>query len=497
MTQNRKLSGFLALSAIAVLSQSGYAQQRSTNPNIIIINADDLGYGDISCNGQRTLITPNIDRLAASGLIFRDGHSTAATSTPSRYSLFTGYYPSRNKDANILPGDAPLIIDTKRQNLVSMLKGAGYATGAVGKWHLGMGEKGTVTNWNRHISPGPNDMGFDYSYLLAATCDRMPNVYIENGNVVNLDPNDPIEVSYRKNFPGEPTGKENPELLRLHPSVGHCQGINNGVGRIGFMKGGKKALFVDETMADTFLGKAKDFVSAHKEGPFFLYYALHEPHVPRLPNERFLGKSGMGTRGDAILEADWCVGELLNHLEACGLRENTIIVFTSDNGPVLDDGYKDEAEERVGSHKPAGPFKGWKTDYYEGGTRVPFIVSWKGHVKPGASDALVCHADFLPSFAALLNQPCIATDGQNVIKALLGKSSKGREQLILEGYFRKVSFRLNDWAYIPAYGKNPAELYNLKKDIGQERNIAEKNPKQLKKMKELYERLNASCQKED
>lgn len=497
MFQQRSFSRLLVLSACASLSQTGYAQPRNQKPNVIIINADDLGYGDISCSGQQTLITPNIDQLAKDGLLFRDGHSSAATSTPSRYSLLTGYYPSRNKDANILPGDAPLIIDTKRQNLPSMFKSAGYATGVVGKWHLGMGEKGKVTDWNRHISPGPNEMGFDYSYLLAATCDRMPNVYIDNGNVVNLDPNDPIEVSYKKNFPGIPTGKENPELLRLHPSVGHSQGINNGVPRIGYMKGGKKAMFVDENMADTFLVKAKRFVAVHKDEPFFLYYALHEPHVPRLPNERFLGKSGMGTRGDAILEADWCVGELLKYLDEQGIRENTIIIFTSDNGPVLDDGYKDDAEELVGTHKPAGPYRGWKTECYEGGTRVPFIVSWKGHVKPGVSDALVCQMDFLPSFAAMLHQPCIPTDGENVIRALLGKAKKGREQLILEGYYRNVSFRLNSWAYIPAYGKKSAELYNLKKDIEQKINLAEQNPKQLKKMQAMYEVLKLKSQKED
>jgi arylsulfatase A-like enzyme len=164
---------------------------------------------------------------------------------------------------------------------------------------------------------------------------------------------------------------------------------------------------------------------------------------------------------------------------------------------VLDDGYKDGAEELVGDHKPAGPFRGWKTDYYEGGTRIPFIVSWKSHIKPGISNALVCQTDFLPSFAAFLNQDCIPVDGQNIMKALLGKSKKGRKNLILEGYRRKVSFRENEWAFIPAYGKRDAELYNLKNDIAQKHNLAKQNPKQLEKLKAKYEAMSANCLSED
>ena len=471
--------------------------QENKIPNIIIINADDLGFGDVSCNGQHTLITKNIDKLSAEGLNFKDAHSTAATSTPSRYSLLTGYYPSRNKSANVLRGDAALIIDTKRQNLPNMFQNAGYVTGVVGKWHLGLGSEETKLDWNITVSPGPNEIGFDYSYLLAATNDRMPNVFLLNGDVVNLDPNDPIEVSYKKNFPGQPTGKENPELLRLHTSMGHGNSINNGVSRIGFMKGGKKALFIDENMADTFLIKAKNFVSRNVDKPFFLYYALHEPHVPRLPNQRFLGKSGMGTRGDAILEADWCVGEFIKHLDSLNLRENTIIIFTSDNGPVLDDGYEDGAEEMVGDHKPAGPYRGWKTDFYEGGTRIPFIVSWKSHIKPGISDALISQADLFPSFAAFLKQDCIDVDGENNIRALLGKSKKGRKYITLEGYRRKVAFRENEWVYIPAYGKNGEELYNLKTDIAQKHNLAKEKTRKLNKLKAKYEKLSANRLSED
>jgi len=475
------------LNPLPVFSQIKQAEQ----PNVVIILTDDLGYGDVSCNGPYGIKTPNIDNLAIDGLNFSDGHSTAATSTPSRYSLITGFYPSRNKNANILPGDAPLIIDTMRQNLPRVFQQAGYYTGVVGKWHLGLGNG--HADWNERLEPGPNEIGFNSSYLLAATCDRMPNVYLNDERVVNLDPNDPIEVSYKRNFSGQPTGKNNPELLRLHPSAGHRNGINNGVPRIGFQKGGKKAMFIDENMADTFLLKAKTFVEIHKDQPFFLYYALHEPHVPRLPNERFLGKSGLGTRGDAILEADWCVGEFMKTLDELGLRENTIIIFTSDNGPVLDDGYKDEAVELNGNHLPAGPFLGEKCSYYEGGTRVPFIVNWKSHIKPGKSKALVSQVDFLPSFAALLKQDCIKTDGVNVMSALLGKSKKGRTNLVNEGISRRVSYREKNWVYIPAYprGEKTAtpELYDLSKDIAQQNNLATKKPDKLNKMAEHYEKI--------
>ncbi|MDR2472605.1 MAG: sulfatase-like hydrolase/transferase, partial [Tannerella sp.] len=308
-------------------------------PNVLVIIADDLGYGDVSCYGSATIKTPNIDRIAADGICFTQGYSTSATSTPSRYALLTGMYPWRNKDAKILPGDAPLIIGTEVQTLPKLMREAGYTTGTIGKWHLGLG-RGQV-DWNTTVSPNPTDIGYDYSYIQAATNDRVPCVFVENGRVDNLDPADPIYVSYKENFEGEPTGKLNPELLKMHPSHGHDMSIVNGVPRIGFMKGGKSALWTDETMAEVFVTKAKQFISENRSKPFFLYFGLHQPHVPRVPNAQFVGKSGMGARGDAILEADWGVGELLDYLDELGLADNTLVIFSSDNGPVVDDGYQD------------------------------------------------------------------------------------------------------------------------------------------------------------
>lgn len=467
------------------------------HPNIVVMYADDLGFGDVSCYGATALDTPNIDRLASEGLMFYQGYASAATCTPSRYSLLTGSYSWRNERAHILPGDAPLIIDPGTATLPSVLKEAGYTTGVVGKWHLGIGEGNQ--NWNEPLPLTPLDIGFDDSYIMAATNDRVPCVYLDGRDVVGLDPSDPIEVEYDRNkpFPGLPTGKDNPELLKMMFHHGHDMSIVNGVSRIGYMRGGDAALWVDEDMADVFLEKAVSFVEENKDNPFFLYYAFHQPHVPRLPHPRFVGSTGLGPRGDAIAEMDWCVGEMLNALDRCGLKEDTIVVFSSDNGPVLNDGYYDEAVELCGDHRPAGPLRGGKYSMYDGGTRVPFVVSWPGNVEAGESDALVSQVDFFASFAALAGVSLDAgPDSVDVLDALLGQSDTGRAEIVLEGVQAKTVLRQGDWVFIPPHQGPPVntnvnietgncpvpQLYNLSGDIGQIENVASIYPDVAERM---------------
>ncbi len=469
------------------------------HPNIVVMYADDLGFGDVGCYGATVLDTPNIDRLASEGLVFYHGYATAATCTPSRYSLLTGSYSWRNERAHILPGDAPLIIDPDTSTLPSVLKEAGYTTGVVGKWHLGIGEGNQ--NWNEPLPLTPLDIGFDYSYIMAATNDRVPCVYLDGRDVVDLDPSDPIEVEYDKNkpFPGLPTGKDNPELLKMKFHHGHDMSIVNGVSRIGYMRGGEAALWVDEDMADVFLEKAVSFVEENRDNPFFLYYAFHQPHVPRLPHPRFVGRTGLGPRGDAIAEMDWCVGEMLDALDRCGLKEDTIVVFSSDNGPVLNDGYYDEAVELCGDHRPAGPLRGGKYSMYDGGTRVPFIVSWPDNVEIGESEALVSQVDFLASFAALVGVSLDADagpDSVDVLDALLGQSDEGRAEIVLEGIQARTVLRQGDWVFIPPHqgppvntnvnietGNSPVpQLYYLSGDIGQIENVASIYPDVAERM---------------
>lgn len=469
-------------------------------PNVVLLYADDLGYGDVSCYGSKTISTPNIDRLAADGLRFTDGHCAAATCTPSRFAMLTGEYAFRQKGTGVLPGDAKLIISPGRATLASVLKSAGYRTGVVGKWHLGLGEGGL--DWNGEIKPGPLEIGFDHSFIMAATGDRVPCVFVENHRVVGLDPADPIQVSYKEPFPGEPTGKANPELLKMHPSHGHDMALFNGVSRIGYMKGGKAALWKDEDMGDTFTAQAVKFIESEGKGPFFLYFAAHDPHVPRVPHPRFAGKSGMGPRGDAILQFDDNVGTILAALDRLGLNENTLVLLSSDNGPVVDDGYKDDAVEKLGDHKPAGPLRGGKYSAFEGGTRVPFIVRWPARVKPGVSHALVSQVDFPASFAALTGQsaPETAHDSQNVLAALLGDDANGRAELVEQG--GPLALRQGNWKFVPsnpgpAKNKNTnsetasapqPQLYDLSKDLGERENLAKKHVERVNQMAAALEK---------
>lgn len=482
---------------------SGVCQQVSEKPNIVLIYVDDLGYGDLGSYGAVEITTPHLDRLAEQGVRFTNGYSTSATCTPSRYALMTGTYPWRRQGTGILPGDAALIVPQDKATIATVLRDAGYKTGVVGKWHLGLGES-VDKNWNSAIKPGPLEVGFDYSFIFPATADRVPTVFIENHQVVGLEKDDPIHVSYTEKIGNEPTGKENPELLKMpsSPNHGHDNTIINGIGRIGFMEGGHKARWVDEELSLTFLSKAKNFIEENKSDPFFLFFALTEPHVPRMPATMFKGQSKLGYRGDAIKQLDWTVGEIISELEKLKLDDNTLVIFTSDNGPVLDDGYVDGAVDQLNGHKPAGALRGGKYSIFEAGTRMPWIVWGKGVEKNKVSEALISQVDLLASLAELVDsaRPKEARDSKAMSKVLLGTVDEGREYVIQHA--GTLAIRKGDWKYIApsngrAYNKltdielgnlPEDQLYNLSEDPGETKNLAEQFPEKVRELKSLLEK---------
>lgn len=473
-------------------------------PNIVLIYADDLGYGDLGCYGATKVATPNVDRVAREGLRFTHSYAPAATCTPSRYAMLSGEYAWRKKGTGILPGDAAMILQPGRTTLPSMLKQAGMATGAVGKWHLGLGAAGTL-DWNGDIKPGPREIGFDYSFLLPATGDRVPCVYVENQRVVGLDPQDPIMVKYGQKVGDEPTGAEHPELLKYPPSHGHDQTIVNGISRIGYMTGGKAARWVDEDIADVLTSKAVGFMEQNKEKPFFLYFATHDIHVPRAPHSRFVGKSGCGIRGDVIVQFDWCVGQILEALDRLGIAEKTMVIVTSDNGPVVDDGYRDGSVKNLNGHKPAGPLRGGKYSAFEGGTRVPMVIRWPARIKTGTtSDAVTSQVDFLASFAALTGQQINkddAPDSLNVLPALLGESATGREVVVEQAGV--LAIVQGPWKYIePGKGARvlvntgtetgqapQGQLFDLNNDQGETRNVVAEHPEKAQELAALLQKI--------
>lgn len=484
------------LSLVVIILFSCESKKQEQPPNIIIIYADDLGYGDVSAYGLGELKTPNIDKLANGGTRFTRGYSSSATCSPSRYALLTGIYPWRNKRAKILTG-ANLIIDTTEMTLPKMLKAEGYHTGIVGKWHLGLGD--SKIDYNKAIRPGPNEVGFDYSFIMPDTQDRVPTVYIENSHIVNHDPTDPIEVSFENNFEGQPTGKDNPELLSMKWHHGHNGSIVNGVSRIGFMKGGESAKWSDIDMADTFLTQAQNYINQNQSRPFFLMYALQQPHVPRIPHPRFKGTSGMGPRGDVILEADWCIGQLYSYLESKNLLDNTLIILSSDNGPVLNDGYYDDAVEKLGSHTPWGNLRGGKYSLFEAGTRIPLITYWKDKIQPSISDQMVSQVDLFNSIAALVGSNQRSRDGEDLAAVFFQNQGTGRKELIIEATTR-TALRSENWVLIPPYqgpkispyvnielgNETEYQLYNLEKDPSQQNNLAQQEPRKLTELIARY-----------
>ncbi len=521
--QLHKLIPLLALcAATSPLAAQDAAPPIKPPKAIVMIYADDLGYGDVGCYGAKGIPTPAIDKLAKQGARFTDAYSTTSVCTPSRYALFTGEYPWRKEGTGVLPGDAALIIDTQKQTLPKMLKSHGYRTCMIGKWHLGLGEQGKKIDWNKQISPGPNEIGFDESFIFAATGDRVPCVILENGRVRNLDPNDPIEVSYQKNFPGLPNGIEQRKNLIMDWSHGHNNAVINGIGRIGFMKGGKAALWKDDRNADLITDKAVEFINknAKAKQAFFLMFATHDIHVPRCPEKRFVGKSKHGIRGDVTVELDDCVRRITEALRANGLEKDTLLIFSSDNGPVLDDGYADHAIRDNVGHSPAGPFRAGKYSILEGGTRIPFIVRWPAVIKPGiTSHAIFNQMDIGASLEQLLKpgRKNSFRDSENVLPAMLGKSIKARDYHVINSTGKALAIRHGKWKFIPAgitirdgiNGLNAKVtqapkggcLFDLEKDPKELHNVAAQHPDICehlrKKLQEIRQRPETPADRAD
>ena len=514
---NRSLTLCFAALLLALTALSGAVPEKlRTKPNIIIILADDLGSGDLSCADATKIKTPNIDRLAAEGVRFTQGYAPSATCTPSRFSLLTGEYAWRQsaKKNTILDGDAPLCIEPGRLTLPAMLRQAGYQTGIVGKWHLGLGDGQTKVDFNREVKPGPLEVGFDYCHIIPATVDRVPGVWIENQKVRNLDPSDPITVSYLNNISDEPTGLEHPELLtRYGADNQHACTIINGISRIGYMKGGHAARFKDEELPKTVVAKSVEFIEKHNKAPFFLEVGLFEPHVPRVAAPPFVGKSGCGLRGDVIEQIDWEVGEIMKALDRLKLANNTLVIFSSDNGPILFDGYLDRSDEDLNGHQPTGGLRGWKYLTYEGGCRVPLIARWPKQIKPRVSEQLFSLVDVYATLASIVGQVIsadTAPDSLDMSNVLLGKTSKNlRSSSVLHG-IGGLALRQGDWKYIPATekvkpggmgsGANAADprfaaanipeplLFNLATDPNETKNVFTSHPK---KAAELEKELKA------
>lgn len=516
---------------LAVILQGCALRQEEQKPNIIIIYTDDVGYGDIGCYGSDEVSTPNIDRLASEGIRFTNAYSCASTCTPSRYALLTGEYHWRKppgwsvgkiKGVSIAPGDVGMLIDPAKPTLPSLLKSSGYKTAVVGKWHVGLGQEGGP-DWNGIIKPGMPEIGFDYSFLIPVTGDRVPCVFVENSRVAGLDPDDPIQVSYK-----EPIGPDsliyNPDItpdvivsykkpndfgrdgkrgIKMHPSFGHDQSIINGIPRIGYMTGGRSALWKDEEIAGIITAKALNFIDKNRDNPFFLYFSTHDVHVPRVPDKRFAGKSPLGVYGDVLMQMDWCVGQIIDKLDKLGLAENTLVIFSSDNGPAQNDGYHDGTDEISSLHKPSGPYRGGKYSALEGGTKVPFIVKWTGKINPGVSDALFSQIDIMVSLAALAGQPDqknLAIDSYDNLQVLLGKNDTDRKFVIQQNMGGTLSIIKGGYKYIEP-GEGPAlnpytnppielgnspqpQLYDIANDPGERENLAEKFPEITKQLAE-------------
>ncbi|QDV69119.1 Arylsulfatase [Rosistilla carotiformis] len=485
-------------------------------PNVVLIFADDLGYGDLGCYGATKVQTPNIDRLAAEGRRFTDAHSVSAVCTPSRYALLTGQYPVRAGGKGVwgpAPINSPLIVDTEKTTIADVFKTSGYDTAAIGKWHLGFGE-GT-NHWQGRLRPGPQDLGFDYYFGMPVVNSAPPYVYVENDRIVGSDPNDPL-VYLGKNAQGTTP------ITPIPPEAAQ---------RTANLFGGAKEAhqrFNDYQVGTTLARKSVQWINNRQDRPFFLYLATTNIHHPFTPAQRFQGTSQCGLYGDFIHELDWIVGEVLGCLEDNGLRDDTLVIFTSDNGGMFNRG--GQAAFHAG-HRPNGDLLGFKFGVWEGGHRVPMIVRWPGKVKAGTtSKQLIGNVDMLATFAALTHQTLDnvqRADSVNMLPAMLDDPDAPiRDHLLLAPHKgTHLSIRKGRWMYIPGKGSGgfggrkpgvhtfagpaaasfvgavnsdiqngkikpeapAAQLYDLDADVHQTQNLHDEHPEVVAQLKALLD----------
>lgn len=462
----------LLLIAIGLILFSSCTQKKESTkkPNVIIILADDMGYGDVQAlNPDSKIPTPNLNRLAEEGVTFKDAHTPSSVCTPTRYGLLTGRYCWRSRlKRGVQNGYGPPLIESDRSTIASLLKETGYSTGIVGKWHLGLGfQKDTANNFDfsKPLNYSPNDLGFDYSYIIPASLDFPPYIYIQNKEITEY-----------------PSLEENSSKF---PAF--------------WRKGERSPEFVMEETLDHLVAKANDFIenNANKENPFLLYFPLTAPHKPVLPHKRFNGSTNLGPYGDFVHQVDWTVGEILNKLDELKIKENTIVIYTSDNGSFmfrLQSGENDHVNDETiqaydeTNHTSNFVFRGTKADIWEAGHRVPFFVRWPEKFKPGSTvENTICLTDMYASLAEIVKQPVLGSDAEDSFSfiSLLNNtdSAYSRPPVIHHSVSGMFAIRKGDWKLVLGNGsggrelpkgkafEEPFQLFNLKNDLSEKNNV--------------------------
>jgi arylsulfatase A len=478
---------FTLLPVIATFTSC--AEDESKLPNIVIIYADDMGYGDLNIqNPDSKIPTPYMDQLASEGMRFTDAHSSSGICSPSRFALLTGTYHWRRQH-NIVNSFEKPFFNESDITLPQVLRENGYATACIGKWHLGWDwefnnePSGLVTvddiDWSKPVSGGPVDRGFDY-YFGDGTINFPPYAWIENDRIIEA----PTEMMYSDNI-----------------------GFETKEGQWEFRPGPRVKDWNPYEVLPALTEKGIEWIHQQDENkPFFLYFSFPSPHAPIIPNDEFDGTSGAGAYGDFIVQTDWVTGQILKALEDKGFDDNTIVIFTSDNGP---EAYAFERARKYG-HFSMGDLRGLKVDIWEGGHRVPMIIKWPGHIEAGSvSDKLISQIDYMSTLAAALgiNLPeGAAPDSYNFLPTLLGKTYDfpEREVLIHNTYDTKWAVRKGDWLYMnvssgehrrmPEFFKElrgytdfetEGLLFNFKDDIEQRVNLYEDYPEKVREMDRL------------